>query len=327
MTLLTDRYGRVFPYLRLSLLQACNYRCGYCLPDGYRAAEGRSADLEHDEIARLLQAFAALGMHKLRLTGGEPALRRDLTDIIATAAATPGVQTVAMTTNGCVLDRRIDAWHAAGLNHLNVSVDSLDRDCFQRITGRDDLPRILAGIDRALALPLRAVKLNAVLLRGLNDAQMPLWLDYIRTRPVAVRFIELMQTGTNAAYFQRHHLRAEALEDTLLQSGWTLGERAPDAGPARTYAHPDYRGRIGVIAPYSRDFCAGCNRLRVTSQGELRLCLFGNVGIPLRPLLQHDDQQPELQASIARQLGIKALGHGLHHGDTGLTPHLASIGG
>ncbi|RMH93790.1 GTP 3',8-cyclase MoaA [Lysobacter pythonis] len=327
MTSLTDRFGRTFSYLRLSLLEACNYRCSYCLPDGFRAIEGRAPELEIDEIARLLRAFAALGTRKLRLTGGEPSLRRDLTRIIATVAETPGIDTVALTTNGCLLDKRIDDWRGAGLTHLNVSVDSLSRARFQSITGHDDLPRVLAGIERALALPAPAVKLNAVLLRGLNDDQMPLWLDYIRERPVAIRFIELMQTGQNAEYFQRHHLRAEALENSLADSGWSPCPRAPGAGPAREYAHPGYRGRIGVIAPYSKDFCAGCNRLRVTSQGELRLCLFGNVGIPLRPLLQRDDQQPLLRATIARQLGIKAIGHGLHGGDTGLTPHLAAIGG
>lgn len=136
-----------------------------------------------------------------------------------------------------------------------------------------------------------------------------------------------MQTGDNADFFKQHHVRAEALEQQLLEAGWTLRERAPDAGPAREYTHPDYRGRIGIIAPYSRDFCTGCNRLRVTARGDLRLCLFGNFGIPLRPLLQSDATRDELAARIATQLGLKAAGHGLHQGDTGLTPHLASIGG
>lgn len=327
MTLLGDRHGRVFPYLRLSLLDACQYRCGYCLPDGYRAGLERPHFLQIDEIGRLLRAFAALGMHKLRLTGGEPSLRHDLTDIIAIAAATPGLRTVALTTNGSLLDRRIDEWHQAGLTALNVSVDALDRDLFQRITGRDELPQVLAGVERALGLGLASVKVNAVLLRDLNDAALPQWLDYVRERPLTVRFIELMQTGTNHDYFRRHHLRADALQQRLRDAGWQLQPRADAAGPACDLAHPDYQGRIGIIAPYSAGFCASCNRLRVTSGGDLRLCLFGNVGIPLRPLLQHDSQQDLLMATIARQLGIKALGHGLHDGDTGLTPHLAAIGG
>ncbi|MCC6171846.1 MAG: GTP 3',8-cyclase MoaA [Gammaproteobacteria bacterium] len=327
MSVLADRFGRTFPYLRLSLLEACNYRCSYCLPQGYHARPGRPRDLQLDEIGRLLRAFAELGMRKLRLTGGEPSLRRDLTDVIAVAAATPGVQTVALTTNGCLLHKRLRDWHAAGLTALNVSVDSLHRERFARITGRDDLPALLEGIEAALGLGLRSVKLNAVLLRGLNDAELPRWLEYLRTRPLAVRFIELMETGDNRSYFAAHHRRAAALEDELRAAGWTPQPRAPEAGPAREYAHPDYAGRVGIIAPYSRDFCAGCNRLRVTSGGDLRLCLFGNVGIPLRPLLQQDAQQELLRATLTRQLGIKAQGHGLHRGETGLTPHLASIGG
>lgn len=327
MTLLGDRYGRVFPYLRLSLLDACQYRCGYCLPDGYRAEPDRPRFLQPDEIARLLRAFAELGMHKLRLTGGEPSLRRDLTDIIALAAATPGIRTVALTTNGSLLHGQVGRWRDAGLTALNVSVDALDRDLFHHITGRDELPQVLDGIERALSLGFTSLKLNAVLLRDLNDHTLPQWLDYLRARPLTVRFIELMQTGDTGAYFQRHHLRADGLQQQLHDSGWQLLPRGAAAGPACEYAHPDFRGRIGIIAPYAPGFCASCNRLRVTATGDLRLCLFGNVGIPLRPLLQHDDQHDTLKATIARQLGIKALGHGLHDGDTGLVPHLAAIGG
>ena len=327
MRVLADRFGRTFPYLRLSVIEACNFRCSYCLPEGFRAVPGRPAALEVDEIARLLRAFAAVGMRKLRITGGEPSLRKDLTDIIAAAARTPGIDKIGLTTNGCLLHRRVDDWHAAGLTHLNVSVDALDRERFAAITGHDRLDDILAGIERALALGFASIKLNAVLLRDLNDDAWPTWFEYVRTRPVALRFIELMRTGDNAAYFERHHLRAETLERRLEAHGWRPMPRAADAGPAREYAHPEYAGRIGVIAPYSKDFCAGCNRLRVTAQGDLRLCLFGNVGVPLRPLLQSDDDHEALVARLFGQLGIKALGHGLHAGETGLTTNLSTVGG
>lgn len=327
MANLIDRFGRRFPYLRLSLIEACNFRCGYCLPNGYAAAPGQPRHLRLDEIDRLLRAFVRVGMRKLRLTGGEPSLRRDLTEIISLAASIAGIETIAMTTNGVLLNRRLDEWRGAGLSHLNVSVDALDRCRFAAITGYDRLDDILTGIERALDAGFASVKLNAVLLRDLNDDQLPAFLDYLRERPLSLRFIELMRTGDNHDYFQRHHYRAEALEAQLLIDGWSLLPRATDAGPAREYGHPDYRGRIGIIAPYSRDFCAGCNRLRVTSTGDLRLCLFGEFGIPLRPLLQHDDQADQLQASLLSQLGLKAAGHGLHQGQTGLTPHLASIGG
>ena len=327
MAVLADRFGRTFPYLRLSVIEACNFSCSYCLPGGYQARQGLPPTLTVEEIARLLRAFASVGMRKVRLTGGEPSLRKDLTEIIRTAADTPGIDTVALTTNGCLLRKRFADWQAAGLTALNVSVDALDRERFARITGHDRLDDILLGIDDALAAGLPVVKLNAVLLRDLNEDQLPAWLRYLRERPVSLRFIELMQTGDNLAYFKQHHYRAEALEQQLQSAGWQALPRAVDAGPAREYRHDDYAGRIGVIAPYSRDFCAGCNRLRVTAGGDLRLCLFGNVGIPLRPLLQSDAQAGQLQASLLSQLGLKSLGHGLHASETGLTPHLASIGG
>lgn len=323
---LVDAFGRRFPYLRLSLTEVCNYRCSYCLPNGY-AADGRPRFLEQDEIARLLRAFAGLGMRKVRLTGGEPSVRKDLPLIIETAAATPGIEKIALTTNGWKLPDTVDAWKAAGLTALNVSLDSLDAKRFHAITGHNLFDKVFQGVERALTLGFDSVKLNAVLMRGVNDDELPAWLQYLRERDTAIRFIELMQTGDNADFFKQHHVRAEALEQQLLEAGWTLRERAPDAGPAREYTHPDYRGRIGIIAPYSRDFCTGCNRLRVTARGDLRLCLFGNFGIPLRPLLQSDATRDELAARIATQLGLKAAGHGLHQGDTGLTPHLASIGG
>ena len=326
MSTLVDGFGRTFPYLRLSLTEACNFRCSYCLPDGYQA-DGRPTFLALDEIRRLVRAFAALGMRKIRLTGGEPSLRKDLPEIIAAVAATPGVRKIAITTNGCLLPRHVRTWREAGLTALNVSVDSLDPARFAAITGHDRFAEVSEGLEIAQALGFDAVKLNAVLLRGLNDDELPAWCDYLRERDVSVRFIELMRTGDNKDYFERHHVRADALEKRLRDAGWLLQPRAADAGPAREYAHPQHRGRIGVIAPYSKDFCAGCNRLRVTARGDLRLCLFGEFGVSLRSLLQSDDDFDALVARIAMQLGLKAAGHGLHEGNTGITPHLASIGG
>jgi cyclic pyranopterin phosphate synthase len=323
---LVDRHGRTFPYLRLSLTEACNYRCSYCLPDGY-VADGRPRFLALDEIARLVRAFAALGMRKLRLTGGEPSLRKDLPAIIAAVSAVPGIRRVALTTNGCNLPRHVRLWRDAGLTALNVSLDSLDPERFHAITGHDRFAEVTQGVEQALTLGFDAVKLNAVLLRDRNDDELPAWRDYLRDRDVTLRFIELMQTGDNRAFFERHHVRAEALENQLLDDGWQLVPRAADAGPAREYAHAGYRGRIGIIAPYSKDFCASCNRLRVTARGDLRLCLFGDFGIALRPLLQSDGDHDALVARISTQLGLKAAGHGLHQGLTGITPHLASIGG
>ena len=327
MTELVDRFGRAFPYLRLSVIEACNFNCKYCLPLGYKPLAGRASYLEQDETARLLSGFAALGMRKVRFTGGEPSVRKELTALIAIAAATPGVDNVALTTNGTLLKRRMRAWRAAGLTALNVSVDSLDRQRFAEITGHDRLEELLGGIEIALSLGFASVKLNAVLLKDITDNQLPAWFDYLRDHPVTLRFIELMQTGDNLEYFRRNHVRAEVIERALCVQGWQALPRLVDAGPAREYSHPEFRGRIGIIAPYSREFCSGCNRLRVTAWGDLQLCLFGSVGIPLRPLLQHDDQYEELTAAIKSQLGLKQAGHSLHTGKTGMTQNLAAVGG
>jgi cyclic pyranopterin phosphate synthase len=326
MQTLTDPQGRSFPYLRLSLTEACNYRCSYCLPDGY-VADGKPKFLALDEIRRLVPAFSTLGMSKIRLTGGEPSLRKELPRIIQTVAAVPGIKKIALTTNGCRLPHLVEPWRESGLTALNVSLDSLDGTRFLAITGHDRFAEVAAGIDKALTLGFDAVKINVVLLRDRNDDELPAWLEYLREREVSVRFIELMRTGENRAYFERHHLRANVIEQQLHEGGWSLLPRAADAGPAREYAHPDYRGRIGIIAPYAKDFCVGCNRLRVTARGDLRLCLFGDFGIPLRQLLQSDADQDTLVSRIATQLGLKAAGHGLHQGLTGITPHMASIGG
>ena len=325
MNELEDRFGRRFSYLRLSLTEACNYRCSYCLPDGY---DGPSRGfLTRPEIGRVLRAFVDLGMTKLRLTGGEPSLRRDLIEIIDDAANLDGIRKIAMTTNGVVLERKVSAWRDAGLTALNVSLDSLDPDRFAAVTGFDHHASLLRGIDQALTLGFDSVKLNAVLLRGVNDDELDGWLDYVRVRALSMRFIELMRTGDNADYFAAHHLPASTVAAQLLARGWTRVARAPDAGPAIEYAHPDYRGKIGLIAPYAPNFCASCNRLRVTARGDLRLCLFGEFGVPLRGLLQDDADGETLRARIAQQLGLKAAGHDLHRGNPGMTPHLASVGG
>ena len=177
-----DGFGRRFRYLRLSVTEVCNFRCTYCLPDGFKKT-GPMSYLDVDEIGRLVGAFADLGLGKVRLTGGEPTVRRDFTDIVARVAAQPGVGKVAVTTNGWNLVRHVDRWRAAGLSHLNVSIDSLERETFARITGHDRLPMVLDGIEAALDAGYQAVKVNAVLLKETAEAGFQAWADFVRDRP------------------------------------------------------------------------------------------------------------------------------------------------
>ncbi len=321
-----DAFGRRFRYLRLSVTEICNFRCTYCLPNGYVKSGSRSF-LSPVEAGRLIAAFADLGLSKVRLTGGEPSVRKDLTEIIARAASQPKITKVAMTTNGWNLARKVDDWSAAGLTHLNVSIDALRREAFAAITGHDRLEAVLAGLKRAEACQLKAIKINAVLLRDGLDSDFSEWTDFVRDRDVAVRFIELMRTGDNKAFFDAQHVRGDVLRDWLLDRGWAPRARGIDDGPAIEFAHPDHRGRIGLIAPYAPGFCDGCNRLRVTALGGLRLCLFGQGARDLRPYLRSDDQIDALKAEILDALIAKPVAHQLHSGKTGRTLNLAQTGG
>ncbi|MCB9961866.1 MAG: GTP 3',8-cyclase MoaA [Hyphomonas sp.] len=321
-----DNFGRRFRYLRLSVTEVCNFRCTYCLPDGYRKS-GPMDFLAPEEVERLVRVFAQLGIRKVRLTGGEPTVRKDLTQLIACVSAQTGIDKVALTTNGWNLSRHVDEWVDAGLTNLNVSMDALDREAFHRITGHDRLNDVLSGLERAQALPLNAVKVNAVLLRDGLDEDFSSWTGFVRERAISVRFIELMRTGDNKAFFDAQHVSGQVLRRWLEANGWTPADRGADDGPAVEFSHPDYVGRIGLIAPYAPGFCDGCNRLRVTARGQLRLCLFGQGGRPLRDLLCTDDQSGLLKDRILDALAFKPAAHGLHNSDPGDIRNLAQMGG
>lgn len=322
--MLEDRFGRRFYYLRLSVTDVCNFRCNYCLPEGYSATD-EAPHLSGEEIARVVRAFAALGTQKVRLTGGEPSLRADLPEIINSAKETPGIRKVAVTSNGYKLPKVIDSWRQAGLDQLNVSLDSLQADEFARITGHDCLPRLLTGIDRALELGI-ATKVNAMLLHDGAERRLSEFLQWLRDTPVTLRFIELMRTGDNRDFFVSNHLRATTVEQRLLREGWKLVAPARDAGPAREYQHPEYRGRIGVITPYSDGFCDSCNRLRVSAQGRLHLCLFAEQGLDLREAIGSGDIGL-LVDRIRHLVAGKAPSHYLQREQVGATRNLAMLGG
>ncbi|EGR0046952.1 GTP 3',8-cyclase MoaA [Vibrio vulnificus] len=323
-----DRFHRKFYYLRLSVTDVCNFKCTYCLPDGYQpSGQKNSSFLNLSEIRRVVKAFADCGTSKVRITGGEPSLRKDFTDIIHTVASTQGIKRVATTTNGYRMEKHIGEWKEAGLNQINVSVDSLDPRMFHQITGENKFHQVMSGIDRAFEVGFEQVKVNVVLMKDLNHNELPAFLHWIKHRPIQLRFIELMQTGEMDTLFQQHHVSGVAIRNYLIANGWLLKVKAANDGPAQVFVHPDYQGEIGLIMPYEKDFCASCNRLRVSAKGKLHLCLFGDRGVELRDLLQQDDQESDLIARIQSELQTKSVSHFLNEGQTGMTPHLASIGG
>jgi len=324
---IADPQGRRFPYLRLSITPVCNFRCGYCLPNGNPEWAKRALPLTLPEIRRLVRGFAAMGVTKIRLTGGEPTLRPDVVEIAAECASTPGIRRIALTTNGYRLPALVPGLRRAGVRALNVSVDSLKPEHFHHITGADRLPTVLEGIDLALSSGFEAVKINTVLLKGVNDHEVEGFVEWVRDRDADVRFIELMPTADGPEYFARHHQRLSVVRDSLIARGWGVVPRQTDGGPAEVLSHPDYQGRVGLIRPFAEDFCSTCNRLRVTALGELKLCLFGTGQRSLRPWLQEDGREEELGHAVAAMLLGKTAGHGLHEGDHGDTRNLAAMGG
>ncbi|HCH1566872.1 TPA: GTP 3',8-cyclase MoaA [Vibrio parahaemolyticus] len=323
-----DKFHRKFYYLRLSVTDVCNFKCTYCLPDGYKPSGNKNSSfLSLPEIKRVVKAFADCGTSKVRITGGEPSLRKDFTDIIHSVATTPGIKKVATTTNGYRMAKQVADWREAGLTNINVSVDSLDPRMFHQITGENKFTEVMNGIERAFEVGYEQVKVNVVLMKDLNHHELPAFLNWIKDRPIQLRFIELMQTGEMDGLFSKHHVSGVAIRNQLIANGWLLKVRSHNDGPAQAFVHPDYKGEIGLIMPYEKDFCESCNRLRVSALGKLHLCLFGEHGVELRDLLERDDQENELIERIQSQLQTKSVSHFLHDGNTGMTPHLASIGG
>ncbi|MFL0801331.1 MAG: GTP 3',8-cyclase MoaA [Agarilytica sp.] len=322
---LSDNYGRRFNYLRLSVTEVCNFRCNYCLPDGFCGSKNND-ELSLYEIEKLVSAFALNGTTKVRITGGEPTLRKDLVDIVRVCNTIEGIDTIAMTSNGYKIQRDLPDLVDAGLNALNLSVDSLDAAKFNLITGHNKLKRVLDGIEQAIDLGVSSVKLNAVLLREFNENEIHTFIDYVKTRPVSFRFIELMRTNDNQAFFEKQHVSGESICRKLEDSGWDKVAKACAAGPAQEYAHPDYEGKIGLIMPYSKDFCQSCNRLRLSSTGNLHLCLFEENHTPLRAYIE-SESVPELAARIRKIVLGKNEHHFLHDGVSGSTDQLAMIGG
>jgi len=324
---LTDSYSRKFVYLRLSITDRCNFRCVYCLPNGYQALPFQEEELSVKEIDRLMRGFAKLGVSKVRLTGGEPTLRKDIVEIADVIRTVPGIEKIAVTTNGYRLYELAEPLMSAGVNALNVSIDSLDRERFKNLAGTDRLEHVLRGLDRVLSLGFAQIKINSVLMRETAEGELDRFLDWVKFRPVTVRFIELMRTGKNTSLFESRHISGGIIQYRLLRSGWKQVPRKRDDGPATVYEHENYTGKIGIIAPYSKDFCTNCNRLRVTSRGALRLCLFGEKDESLRPYLQNDSDTEALQIRIRELLREKPISHQLHEGKYGNTWDLASIGG
>ncbi|MDB3970126.1 GTP 3',8-cyclase MoaA [Candidatus Pelagibacter sp.] len=330
MNVLEDSFGRKFPYIRLSISDVCNFKCGYCLPDGYKIDKSDNRTfIKIEEIGRLARALSELGVSKIRLTGGEPTVRKDFFEIIKIIKENSGIKKTVITTNGYRLDKIANNIKNSGLDGINISIDSLNAKTFKKITGHDRLEEILRGIKNLQKLNFKNIKINAVLLKGVNDSEKDFndWAEFVKDNEIDFRYIELMQTGDNLDYFNNYHVPTKKFTDYLNNNNWVIQTFGKDSGPSKNYLNPKFKGKFGVIAPYSKDFCKSCNRLRITAKGDLRLCLFGNTGINIRHLMQKDCQIEELKDLILKQLNFKKESHYLEIGETGLTKNLSTTGG
>ncbi len=310
-TVLRDTFGRSHNSLRVSVTDRCNIRCFYCMPERDPAYVARAEILSYEEIERFVAIAVRLGVTKLRITGGEPLVRRDLPDLIQRLAALPGIEDLALTTNGVLLEDQAPALYAAGLRRINIHLDTLDRERFIRITRRDELERVLAGLAACRRLGFHPIKINAVAVKGLVEPDIVPLACYGRENGMEVRFIEFMPLDAQGIWDRASVLTAGEIVETLTREISPLIE-IPDAdprAPATEYRYADGCGRVGFIASVSRPFCLNCNRIRLTADGHLRYCLFAIEETDVRSLLRGGVPDAEIAAAIQATVQAKWEGH------------------
>ena len=275
-----DTYGREISYLRLSVTELCNLRCRYCMPEDGVFKKRHEDMLTHEEMVLAVKAAASLGITKLRITGGEPLVKPDIVPLCREMAQIEGIRELCMTTNGTLLPRLAAPLREAGVDRLNISLDTLDGSKYRRITRRGELSQALQGIEAALREGFRKIKINAVLIGGFNDDEIPALAELTRRYPVDVRFIEMMPMYDSGDFGPEAFIPYTVVTERLPE----LEPAAADGGVAKLYRLPGAQGNIGLISPVSAHFCSGCNRLRLTADGKLKPCLHSSAEYPIKGL-------------------------------------------
>lgn len=304
---LFDQFDRRIDYVRLSVTDRCDLRCSYCMPEGFKGFEEPDHWLNFDEIERLVGAFARLGVRRIRLTGGEPLLRRNIAELAGRIAALPGIDDLSLSTNATQLDKHAEALKVAGVTRLNVSLDSLQQARVERINGRDVLDRVMAGLAAAQDVGFSPIKLNMVALRGTNDDEIDEMVAFCMKRGFVLRLIEAMpmgSTGQNAEY-----LDLQPVKERLRRQFGLIETTFPGAGPARYLGTPDGRFNVGFITPISQHFCASCNRIRIAVDGTAYMCLGQEESFEFRPLLRAGCSDTELDTAIRHAINLKPERH------------------
>ncbi len=325
---LQDGHNRRVSYVRISVTDRCNLRCSYCLAPVF-SPHSRAQILSYEEIVRLVRVLATLGVDKVRLTGGEPLVRRHIDSLIARIKAVAGINDISLTTNGVLLEKLADPLWNAGLRRINISLDTLDRKRFKEITGRDYFDRVRAGIEAALAVGFSPVKVNVVVMRGINDDELLDFAALTLKYPLHVRFIEYMPIGVSSTWSgDKVVTEAEMLERISEGMGNLESVVSESSGPARLHRLPGAPGKIGVIAAMSNHFCATCNRIRVTADGCLRPCLLSDNEFDLKKVLRGGGDFSGIAEIVQQAVAGKSAEHDMAcNAERKCTRMMSTIGG
>ncbi|MEW9700557.1 GTP 3',8-cyclase MoaA [Paenibacillus sp. SI8] len=306
--LLVDRFGRMHDYLRISVTDRCNLRCVYCMPEEGMEFEPEDRLLSFEEITEVVRVLAGLGVRKLRLTGGEPLVRKNLEQLIGMLSQIPGIEDIALTTNGIFFASRAEKLRAAGLTRVNISLDSLKADRFSLITRGGDIRRVLESIEAAYRVGITPIKLNVVLMKGINDDEIEDFLQMTIDRAIQVRFIEYMPIGHQDENWKARYLPLTTVLDRCAEKGWLAvpSEAVYGNGPAQSFKIEGALGSFGLIHPISDHFCETCNRLRITADGNVKPCLYWSDEFNVRKYIGDDKAVEDL---FFRALDIKPQNH------------------
>ena len=305
---LIDPFGRRIEYLRLSVTDKCNLRCFYCMPKGFKDFEQPEHWLTFDEIERVIKAFTELGVARVRLTGGEPLVRKNITELAQRLTALPGLNDLSLSTNAVLLDKHASDLYHAGVSRINVSLDSLKTERFKNITG-GKLQPVLDGLMAAKLAGFSPIKINMVAMKGINDDEFEDMIEFCLEHDFTLRFIETMPMGATADDATEHYLDLQTVKQQLSNSFEFIAGVMPGGGPARYVQIKNTSLRIGFITPISQHFCESCNRVRLSTDGTLYLCLGQDDKVELRPLLRQGISDDDLKTALIDAIGVKPQKH------------------
>ncbi|GAB6039477.1 GTP 3',8-cyclase MoaA [Endothiovibrio diazotrophicus] len=323
---LIDPHGRRIEYVRLSVTDRCDLRCFYCLPKGFKEFRPPREWLTAEETVRVMAAFAALGTRRIRVTGGEPLVRRDIVPLVRALAAIPGIDDLSLSTNATQLERHADGLREAGIQRINVSLDTLDPARFREIT-RGELAPVIRGLERAAAVGLQPVKINMVVMKGINDHEVFDMVEFCRDHGFTLRFIEAMPVGDGGRRAGDHFVDLDEVRRRLAERFELIPDLFPGGGPARYVRLGASELRIGFITPLSRHFCDTCNRVRLAVDGTLFMCLGQDHQYPLRPLLRAGASDEALHAAILEAIALKPQKHEFQEKPDRILRYMSLTGG